>query len=103
MLSIQGQYNYGGSSYTASASSSGSSMEKCRGVATKILRINEPTCMHMKCTFGGIWNGGGGDGQKNLFVASFFFDRAAEVFLALDVLRNISTFKFFSCGKMNAE
>jgi apyrase len=33
----------------------------------------------MKCSFGGIWNGGGGDGQKNLFVASFFFDRAAEV------------------------
>lgn len=33
----------------------------------------------MKCTFGGVWNGGGGDGQKNLFVASFFFDRAAEV------------------------
>lgn len=35
----------------------------------------------MKCTFGGIWNGGGGDGQKHLFVASFFFDRAAEVIL----------------------
>ena len=33
----------------------------------------------MKCTFGGVWNGGGGDGQKRLFVASFFFDRAAEV------------------------
>lgn len=78
LAGYHGQYNYGGSSYTASASSSGSSMEKCRGVATKILRINEPTCMHMKCTFGGIWNGGGGDGQKNLFVASFFFDRAAE-------------------------
>jgi apyrase len=35
----------------------------------------------MKCTFGGIWNGGGGDGQNNLFVASFFFDRAAEVLI----------------------
>ena len=33
----------------------------------------------MNCTFGGVWNGGGGDGQKRLFVASFFFDRAAEV------------------------
>ena len=55
-------------------------MERCRRVAFKALKVNESTCTHMKCTFGGIWNGGGGDGLKNLFVASFFFDRAAEVF-----------------------
>ncbi|KAF5941283.1 hypothetical protein HYC85_022450 [Camellia sinensis] len=70
-------YNYGGASYPASASPSGSSMHKCRTVASKALKVNE-SCTHMKCTFGGVWNGGGGDGQKNLFVASFFFDRAAE-------------------------
>ncbi|PNX79356.1 apyrase 2-like protein, partial [Trifolium pratense] len=46
--------------------------------ARKALKVDESPCTHMKCTFGGIWNGGGGDGQKNLFVASFFFDRAAE-------------------------
>lgn len=66
--------------YEASADPSGSSMERCRGVASRSLKVNESTCTHMKCTFGGIWNGGGGDGQKNLFVASFFFDRAAEVY-----------------------
>jgi len=44
----------------------------------RALKVDEPACTHMKCTFGGVWNGGGGDGQKNLFVASFFFDRAAE-------------------------
>lgn len=49
----------------------------------KALKVNESTCTHMKCTFGGVWNGGGGDGQKNLFVASFFFDRAAEVLTTL--------------------
>ncbi|KAJ1404643.1 Nucleoside phosphatase GDA1/CD39 [Sesbania bispinosa] len=48
-----GSYKYGGKSFRATSSPSGA-------------------------TFGGIWNGGGGDGQKNLFVASFFFDRAAE-------------------------
>ncbi|KAG9458570.1 hypothetical protein H6P81_003078 [Aristolochia fimbriata] len=73
-----GFYNYGGSRYNASASPSGSSFNKCRRVAIRALKVNESTCSHMKCTFGGIWNGGGGDGQKNLFVASFFFDRAAE-------------------------
>ncbi|WOL16344.1 putative apyrase 2 [Canna indica] len=73
-----GLYNYGGKAYKASSSPSGASFSKCRDVAVKALRINEPECTHMKCTFGGIWNGGGGDGQKKLFVSSFFFDRAAE-------------------------
>ncbi|CAI0448985.1 unnamed protein product [Linum tenue] len=73
-----GSYSYGGENFKASSSPSGSNLEECRRVATRALKINETTCVHMKCTFGGIWNGGGGDGQKNLFVASFFFDRAAE-------------------------
>lgn len=74
-----GEYHYGGKDYKASASSSGSSLNGCRSSVLKALKVNESTCTHMKCTFGGVWNGGGGDGQKNLFVASFFFDRAAEV------------------------
>ncbi|KAF5178885.1 Ectonucleoside triphosphate diphosphohydrolase [Thalictrum thalictroides] len=73
-----GVYKYGGKTYEASASPSGSNLDGCRRAAFMALRVNESTCTHMKCTFGGIWNGGGGDGQKNLFVASFFFDRAAE-------------------------
>ncbi|XP_009618558.1 apyrase 1-like [Nicotiana tomentosiformis] len=74
-----GSYKYGGKTYTASAMSQGSSLTNCRMVALKALKVNESACTHMKCTFGGVWNGGGGDGQKNMFVASFFFDRAAEV------------------------
>ncbi|RDX80468.1 Apyrase 2, partial [Mucuna pruriens] len=73
-----GSYNYGGKSFKASSSSSGASLNECKSFALKALKVNESSCTHMKCTFGGIWNGGGGDGQKNLFVASFFFDRAAE-------------------------
>lgn len=73
-----GSYNYGGGLHDVSAPPSGSSMNNCRRLAFKALKVNESTCSHMKCTFGGVWNGGGGDGQKNLFVASFFFDRAAE-------------------------
>ncbi|CAN1233600.1 Apyrase 2 [Linum perenne] len=78
LAGYDGTYKYGGQKFKASALPRGSNLEECRRVATRALRINETTCEHMKCTFGGIWNGGGGDGQKNLFVASFFFDRAAE-------------------------
>ncbi|KAJ3682947.1 hypothetical protein LUZ60_013174 [Juncus effusus] len=74
----QGTYKYGDESLDASSASSGASFDKCRSDAVRALKVDEPACTHMKCTFGGIWNGGGGDGQKNLFVASFFFDRAAE-------------------------
>ncbi|KAJ1389319.1 Nucleoside phosphatase GDA1/CD39 [Sesbania bispinosa] len=78
LAGFNGSYNYGGKSFKASSSPASSSLKDCKSIAQKALKVNESTCTHMKCTFGGIWNGGGGDGQKNLFVASFFFDRAAE-------------------------
>ncbi|KAL9431503.1 hypothetical protein AB3S75_026649 [Citrus x aurantiifolia] len=77
LAGYDGSYKYGGQEYKASASPSGSNIEECQSVAIKALKVND-TCTHMQCTFGGVWNGGGGDGQKNMFVASFFFDRAAE-------------------------
>lgn len=93
---VKGSYKYGGKDYPVSASPSGSSMHECRRVALKALKVNETTCTHMKCTFGGVWNGGGGDGQKNLFVASFFFDRAAEV-LILQVKSLVKSNFLFLC------
>ncbi|KAL8245404.1 hypothetical protein R6Q59_011662 [Mikania micrantha] len=78
LAGYNGVYKYGNNDYKVSALPSGSSFSKCREQAKNALKVNEPTCTHMKCTFGGVWNGGGGDGQKNLFVASFFFDRAAQ-------------------------
>jgi apyrase len=83
VLLNSGKYNYGGNTFEASGSPSGASYSKCRALAVRALKVDEPACTHMKCTFGGVWNGGGGDGQKNLFVASFFFDRAAEASLIL--------------------
>ncbi|KAJ0941130.1 putative apyrase [Helianthus annuus] len=79
LAGYNGVYTYGGIDYKVSAPSSGSSMNKCRKEVLKALKVNDTTCTHSKCTFGGVWNGGGGDGQKRLYVASFFFDRAAEV------------------------
>ncbi|VVA96409.1 unnamed protein product [Arabis nemorensis] len=75
---FDGSYKYGGKAFKATASPSGASLDECRRVAINALKVNESLCTHMKCTFGGVWNGGGGGGQKNMFVASFFFDRAAE-------------------------
>ncbi|KAE8698991.1 putative apyrase 1 [Hibiscus syriacus] len=97
---FEGTYQYGGEEYKASALSSGSSMEECRRVTLKALKAND-SCVHMKCTFGGIWNGGGGDGQKNLFVASFFFDRAAEAgfIKASDPIAKVQPHSFADAAK----
>lgn len=78
LAGYDGSYKYGGEVYSASPLPYGSNMRSCRDISIKALKVNESICTNMKCTFGGVWNGGGGDGQKNLFVASFFFDRAAE-------------------------
>ncbi|KAK8542936.1 hypothetical protein V6N12_015512 [Hibiscus sabdariffa] len=97
---FDGTYQYGGEEFKASAPSSGSSVEECRRVTLKALKVND-SCTHMKCTFGGIWNGGGGDGQKNLFVASFFFDRAAEAgfIKASDPVAKVQPHSFLDAAK----
>lgn len=77
LAGFHGTYKYGGASYEVSASPTGADVDSCRAFTSMALKVNE-TCTHMQCSFGGVWNGGRGDGQKNLFVASFFFDRAAE-------------------------
>lgn len=53
-------------------------MKRCRVLARKALKINAP-CKYKKCTFNGIWNGGGGDGQKNVYMSSSFYWTAREV------------------------
>ncbi|XVF57003.1 hypothetical protein PTKIN_Ptkin06aG0167700 [Pterospermum kingtungense] len=101
---FDGTYKYGGKEYKASSSSSGASMEECRRITLKALKVND-TCTHMKCTFGGIWNGGGGDGQKNLFVASFFFDRAAQAgfIKASDPVAKVQPHSFAVAAKQACE
>jgi apyrase len=80
---FQGPYKYGDNTYTTLASDEGGDYDKCKSLVVKALNTDR-ACTHMKCTFGGIWSGGGGDGFKKLFVASFFFDRAVDAGIIKD-------------------
>ncbi|EYU37260.1 hypothetical protein ABFS82_02G094100 [Erythranthe guttata] len=73
----QGTYEYLGVVYNVSAPLSGTSMRRCRALMRKTLRVDAP-CNHTYCSFDGVWSGGGGLGLKNLYVASYFYDTAAE-------------------------
>ncbi|KAG7025015.1 Apyrase 2 [Cucurbita argyrosperma subsp. argyrosperma] len=77
LAGYQGTYAYGGKEYKASSPRSGSSFARCRSVILEALNINK-SCGYNDCSFDGVWSGGGGAGVKNLYVASFFFDKAAQ-------------------------
>lgn len=74
---FEGSYLYSGVNHTTRVRNEGSHFQDCRSLVIKILNVDH-ACKHLKCTFGGVWNGGGGDGFKQLFVASFFFDKAVD-------------------------
>lgn len=80
---FEGSYTYGGQEYKPSAGADGGDYGKCSKLVLDALRT-DAACESMKCTFGGIWNGGGGPGMKSLFVASFFFDRAVDAGIVKD-------------------
>jgi apyrase len=73
-----GTYKYGKEQFKAVAAAGGADVPECKELVLKGLQ-KDHACESMHCTFGGVWSGGGGGGQADLLVASFFFDKAAEV------------------------
>ncbi|KAL2320436.1 hypothetical protein Fmac_029405 [Flemingia macrophylla] len=72
LAGYNGTYTYSNVEYTALASASGSDYDQCREIVLEALKVNE-TCSYKNCTFGGIWNGGGGSGQDTLYITTSFY------------------------------
>ncbi|TVU26017.1 hypothetical protein EJB05_28542 [Eragrostis curvula] len=75
---FRGKYTYHGKQYDATARPKGAIYGKCREEIAKALKLNAP-CKTKNCTFDGVWNGGGGAGQNNLYVTSSFYYLATHV------------------------
>jgi apyrase len=71
-LFFKGTYTYSGEEYKAFSPASGPNFDECKVIILKALKVNY-SCPCEKCTFGGIWNGGGGSGQKTLYATSSFY------------------------------
>ncbi|KAK2362212.1 apyrase [Trifolium repens] len=72
LAGFDGTYTYSGEEFKATASASGANFKECKKIIRKALKLNYP-CPYQNCTFGGIWNGGRGSGQKHLFASSSFY------------------------------
>nr|XP_027188095.1 nucleoside-triphosphatase-like isoform X2 [Cicer arietinum] len=87
LAGFDGIYTYSGEEYKATAPASGANFNKCKKIIRKALKLNYP-CPYQNCTFAGIWNGGGGSGQKHLFATSSFFYLPEDVGMVDSKTRN---------------
>ncbi|CAJ1793688.1 unnamed protein product [Sphenostylis stenocarpa] len=78
LAGYDGTYTYSGVEYAVYPPISGSSYDACRDIVLEALKVKEP-CSHPNCTFGGVWDGGRGSGQKTIYATSSFYYLASDV------------------------
>uniref|UniRef100_A0A0D3HHN0 Uncharacterized protein n=1 Tax=Oryza barthii TaxID=65489 RepID=A0A0D3HHN0_9ORYZ len=78
MGQIKGKFTYNGEQYEATAAPEGADYHKCRQDVVKALNLDSP-CETKNCSFNGVWNGGGGVGQDEIYVTSSFYYIASGI------------------------
>uniref|UniRef100_A0A0E0R3L4 Uncharacterized protein n=1 Tax=Oryza rufipogon TaxID=4529 RepID=A0A0E0R3L4_ORYRU len=75
---FKGKFTYNGEQYEAMAAPQGADYHKCRQDVVKALNLDSP-CETKNCSFNGVWNGGGGVGQDEIYVTSSFYYIASGI------------------------
>lgn len=80
---ITGEYAYGGNTLPF-AGSAAASAASCAEAALSAMEPGKACGQSSGCSFAGAWGGGGGAGVKQVFVSSYFFDRAVDAAIVAD-------------------
>ncbi|XP_017405963.1 nucleoside-triphosphatase-like [Vigna angularis] len=77
-LYAKGSYTYSGVEYAVYPPKSGPSYDACREIVLEALTLKAP-CSDHNCSFGGVWDGGRGSGQRTIYATSSFYYLSRDV------------------------